>query len=270
MDRPVDPSPLEERAEHVTAREAIALLGVRLPTLYAYVSRGWVRSVPGPRRRGRLYARADLERLKARHDARAGHAAVAIDALRWGEPVLDSAITRIARDGTFYRGHSVSALADADASFESVAELLWRGELPAARWRPSWRADGFGPAPSKIAAALRQNGTGGPLLRLMLAIPVFAGADSERGVSSVEVECDRARTLLVRLRCLPGFDDRARRERALAAPTMARGVLGAASANGSPASVTASIPTVTRVPRSSWRSRGRARVATSAWRRSSR
>jgi citrate synthase len=232
MDRPLDTSsleerPLEERTAHVTAREAIALLGVRLPTLYAYVSRGWVRSIPGPRRRGRLYARADLDRLKARHDARAGHAAVAVDALRWGEPVLDSAITRIDREGTFYRGHSVSALANEDVPFESVAELLWRGDMPAERARPSWRADGLGLASSRIATALRQSGSGDPLLRLMLAIPVFAGADSDRAASSTDVECARARTLLVRLRCVPGIADRTRRERALAASTMARGVLEA-------------------------------------------
>jgi citrate synthase len=232
MDRPVDASSLEERSleertAHVTAREAIALLGVRLPTLYAYVSRGWVRSIPGPRRRGRLYARADLDRLKARHDARAGHAAVAVDALRWGEPVLDSAITRIDREGTFYRGHSVSALANEDVPFESVAELLWRGDMPAERARPSWRADGLGRASAKIATALRQSGTGEPLLRLMLAIPVFASADAQPAASTTDVECARARTLLVRLRSVPGIEDRTRRDRALAAPTMARGVLEA-------------------------------------------
>ena len=46
-------------------------VGQAAATLYTYVSRGWVSRVPAARGRGSLYSRADLERLRARHDARA-------------------------------------------------------------------------------------------------------------------------------------------------------------------------------------------------------
>jgi citrate synthase len=120
----------------VDAAAAASLLGVQRRTLYAYVSRGAVRSVAGERARQRLYAVEDLTRLKARHDARAGHGAVAAGALRWGEPVLDSAITAITPRGPAYRGHLAVDLAAAGVPFENVAELLWSGELATApvRW----------------------------------------------------------------------------------------------------------------------------------------
>ncbi|HEY3083419.1 MAG TPA: helix-turn-helix domain-containing protein [Chloroflexota bacterium] len=52
--------------EFLTAKEAAELLGVKPATLYAYVSRGIVRSYrPGLKRR-RLYRRAELEVLIGR------------------------------------------------------------------------------------------------------------------------------------------------------------------------------------------------------------
>jgi len=48
----VDPDPFERRL-YTTAKEAAAALGVSIPTLYAYVSRGFIRSqgVAGSRNR---------------------------------------------------------------------------------------------------------------------------------------------------------------------------------------------------------------------------
>src|SRR5262245_5721107 len=115
----------------VTAAEAAAFLDVKPATLYSYVSRGLLTSVPGTHGPSRLYARGDVERLRARHVARAGHGAVAAGALRFGEPVLESALTAIGEEGPRYRGHAAVELARQGASFESVAELLWSGELVA-------------------------------------------------------------------------------------------------------------------------------------------
>ena len=115
----------------VDSRTAAKHLGISLRTLYAYVSRGRVRSMVGGRGRPRLYALGDLERLRVRRDARRGHGAVAAGALRWGEPVLDSAITAITPKGPAYRGRYATDLAAAGARFENVAELLWSGLLPA-------------------------------------------------------------------------------------------------------------------------------------------
>ncbi|HWB76279.1 MAG TPA: citrate/2-methylcitrate synthase [Nannocystaceae bacterium] len=112
----------DERNAWIGAREAVALLGIKRASLYSYASRGWVRSIPGARGRARLYAREDLERLRARHDARAGHASVAAGALRFGEPVLDSRITRIDDDGPHVRGLGLVAAANDGMRFEDVAD----------------------------------------------------------------------------------------------------------------------------------------------------
>lgn len=117
---------------YVDARTAARRLDIQLRTLYAYVSRGQIRSVAGGKGRPRRYALADVERLRVRRDARKGHGAVAAGALRWGEPVLDSAITKITADGPVYRGHLATSL----TSFEATAELLWSGYLPTTR--PRW------------------------------------------------------------------------------------------------------------------------------------
>jgi citrate synthase len=114
----------------VDSRTASKHLGIQQRTLYAYVSRGQVRSVAGEQGRPRLYSLSDLERLRVRRDARAGHGAVAAGALRWGEPVLDSAITAITPRGPAYRGRLAVELAESGTPFENVAELLWSGYLP--------------------------------------------------------------------------------------------------------------------------------------------
>ena len=93
--------------------------------------------MPGESGRPRLYALGDLERLRVRRDARTGHGPVAAAALRWGEPVLDSAITAITPRGPAYRGHLAVELAEQGTRFENVAELLNRVPCSAsstARW----------------------------------------------------------------------------------------------------------------------------------------
>ena len=108
----------------MTAAEAAALLGVRTATVYAYASRGLLGGTSqGPGKKAR-YLRSAVETLRVKAAARSGHAAVASAALRWGEPVLDSSITRISPRGPVYRGRR--ALDLVGSSFEAVAELLWQ------------------------------------------------------------------------------------------------------------------------------------------------
>jgi len=52
---------------HLTATEAADFLNISKTTLYAYVSRGLVRSEYGLNQRSRVYHRLDLERLKQRN-----------------------------------------------------------------------------------------------------------------------------------------------------------------------------------------------------------
>jgi citrate synthase len=125
---------MAKRPSWLSSREAAALLDVKLETLYAYTSRGLVESMPGPQGRGRRYARDSIERLKARHDARSGHAAVAAGALRFGEPTLETSISDIRSNGPWYRGHCALTLAERNVGFEAVFDLLISGELPQASW----------------------------------------------------------------------------------------------------------------------------------------
>lgn len=212
----------------LTGREAAAFLGVKRATLYAYASRGLLRSEPGAAGRERLYAREDLERLKARHDARSGHGPVAASALRWGEPVLSSALTAIDEDGPIYRGLTAVGLAQ-HASFEMVAELLWAGDPPASGPLPvplPWQASGLGVAGARLAALLPPGAH--PHSVLALAIPALAAADPERVHTGVEAERRRARTLIRRLAALVGFGREAGRAavgEALEAGSVARAML---------------------------------------------
>src|SRR5262245_35965285 len=135
----------------LSAREAARRLEIRLPTLYAYVSRGLLRSVPDVRKGRRLYFREDVERLRARRDAHGGHGATAAGALRWGEPVLDSALTEITPAGPRYRGVEALHLAESATPLEVVAELLWTGVLPA---RAAWPAADCAKALRRVATAL--------------------------------------------------------------------------------------------------------------------
>lgn len=186
-------------AELLDARGAAALLGIKLQTLYAYVSRGLLSSLPGqgPDRR---YARADVLRLRARAAARAGHGPVAAAALHFGEPVLESALTAVDAEGPRYRGHKVVPLARAGTPFESVAELLWGGALgPAPPWRPGAIISGPGPGPSPGRRLARLVPEGDGLAALALLVPALAAVDPGRYAAPVEAELARARGLLLHL-----------------------------------------------------------------------
>ncbi len=213
------------------ANEAVELLGVKKETLYAYVSRGLVRSVAGPGgSRSRLYHREDLERLKARSQARAGHAAVAAGALRWGEPVLDTAVGTVGPMGPVYRGTPALDLAERGASFEEVCELLWGGPFVPPKER------GLGAHPSALRALLRDGAE--PFEAMLLTASALAAAE-QRG-EGIEVTRRRAGVLVRRLvaSCaLPrGVDAVAS---ALAAEDSARSLLVALGGRTTPARVEA-------------------------------
>ncbi len=124
----MNPSP-----HYLSAQEAAQELGIRLATLYSYVSRGLIRSeeTGGPRRR-RRYRAEDVRRLKERKELRRDPSRAVEKALHWGAPLLESAITLI-QDGRFYyRGHDALALAER-CTIEQVAALIWSEE-----WSEKW------------------------------------------------------------------------------------------------------------------------------------
>jgi citrate synthase len=159
---------------HLTARAAAHALGVSLPTLYAYASRGMLRSeaVPGEPRK-RRYPREDVERLRARQELRRHPEKAAEGGLHWGSPLLPSALTLIEGGRVYYRGRDALALAE-DASVEEVAALLWTGD-------PSQAKALFAGAPPAVPRALsglghRQDSLG-PVERCQLVLPLAASAD---------------------------------------------------------------------------------------------
>jgi citrate synthase len=111
----------------LSSGDAAKRLGVSRTTLYAYVSRGLVRSAPEPgNAHQRRYAAEDVERLRSRSEQRRDPGKIAELALHWGVPVLESSITLIDADRLYYRGYDACELART-RSVEEVAALLWTG-----------------------------------------------------------------------------------------------------------------------------------------------
>lgn len=115
---------------YVTAKEAAEALNISLPTLYAYVSRGLIRSeaAEDPNSRQRRYNVEDIDRLLAKKEAAHSPEKIAETALHWGTPLLESAITLI-RDGRlYYRGLDAAGLVE-NYRYEEVVALVWTGEI---------------------------------------------------------------------------------------------------------------------------------------------
>jgi citrate synthase len=120
-----------KKSAYLSAQEAADSLGISTSTLYAYVSRGMIRSeAGGDDPRSRRYSAEDVERLKSRKESRHDPEIAAKSALHLGMPVLESAITLIENGRLYYRGHDAVQLAR-DATVEQVAALLWTGDLSA-------------------------------------------------------------------------------------------------------------------------------------------
>src|ERR1700753_745757 len=110
----------------ISAQQAATRLGVKLETVYAYVSRGLPTRREGatPSKASRFDA-SDVERLATRARRSAG--------LRAQPLIIPSEITELHADDVTYRGISALELS-AKFNFEQVAEWLW--EVPAAESRP--------------------------------------------------------------------------------------------------------------------------------------
>jgi citrate synthase len=118
----------------LTTEEAARRLGVKVPTLYAYVSRGMLRSHPDPARRGSLFELEEIEGLATR--SRGGRQTATRLA------TITTAVTQLdQRLGPIYRGRAATELALTER-FEDVAEMLWQSEGAG-----DWRAPDVGPCP---------------------------------------------------------------------------------------------------------------------------
>ncbi len=115
-------------ARMMTSEEAAGRLGVKVTTLYVYVSRGLLESHPDPGSRRSLFAVEDVERLAAR--SRGGRRTESRLA------VVTTSITLLDERGPVYRGRPATELATTEP-FERVADALWRAEpLEDGEWSP--------------------------------------------------------------------------------------------------------------------------------------
>jgi len=103
---------------YLSAEEAASLLGVNLPTLYAYVGRKNIRSIKVEGSRKRRYWAADIQRLTKGVKTPDGSA---------GKRVAgdSSSLTLLTENGLYYRGRDITELVET-ATVEEVAEMFWQ------------------------------------------------------------------------------------------------------------------------------------------------
>jgi len=99
----------------MTTEDVAHRLGVKPATVYAYVSRGLLTSRRNADGKGSLFAKADVDAFVAGRK-------------RNTTPGIQTGITLIKDGALFYRGRDACVLART-ASYESVATLLWTGDL---------------------------------------------------------------------------------------------------------------------------------------------
>ena len=131
-------------ARMMTSEEAASRLGIKVTTLYVYVSRGLLESHPDPASRRSLFAVEDVERLATR--SRSGRRVESRLA------VVTTSITLLDERGPVYRGRPATELARS-VPFERVADLLW-GDATAAGDEVAEDPD-WSPRPLAVPAHLR-------------------------------------------------------------------------------------------------------------------
>ena len=107
----------QDKRLYVEAPEAAAMLGVSVPTLYAYVSRKSIRSFPTAGTKRRRYWRADVEAIRDNLSPAGAPMASTL--------VRDTELTLLTKSGLFYRGNNAILLSQR-ATLEQVASILWQ------------------------------------------------------------------------------------------------------------------------------------------------
>jgi citrate synthase len=161
--------------------EVARRLGVKPATVYAYVSRGLLHSERNADGKGSLFAESEVEAF----------ASVRGRPVRDGAgPAIRTGLTLI-RDGRlYYRGHDAVELAR-ESSYESVATLLWTGELRHVPLEPS-------PALGELAEAVTAPLPAAARLtdRLRVICAAAAAADPLRFDTAPEAVVGTGRTTL--------------------------------------------------------------------------
>jgi citrate synthase len=146
----------------LTAQEAARRLGVKVDTVYAYVSRGVLASHKAPDGRTSEFDAAEVEAVARRGRPRRTTRPAALDF------AIETSLTSLSPEGRLsYRGLDVTRLART-ATFEQAAEFLWTGHMPSGQLQ--WT-----PLPVEVPDA--------PNLvdRLRITVPIAAMSDPLRG-----------------------------------------------------------------------------------------
>jgi citrate synthase len=165
----------------LTTDEVARRLGVKKATVYAYVSRGLLGSRRNADGKESLFAEPEVVAFAASRK-RPGTVPDA--------PAIHTGITLITGDDLFYRGHNVRDLATT-ASYESVANLLWTGQLAHVPVEPD-------PELRRLAEAVTAPLPAGARLtdRLRVTVAATAAADRLRFDTTPAAVIARGRTIL--------------------------------------------------------------------------
>jgi citrate synthase len=108
---------------YLSAPQAAAELAISQATLYAYVSRGLIRSEPSADSRSHRYRAEDVRTLKERRAPTAAEPR-GFRSFDPDLPVLDTSVSTITEAGAIYRGVNCVDLAEKD-TLEHTATVLW-------------------------------------------------------------------------------------------------------------------------------------------------
>lgn len=111
--------------EWIDRDTALARLGVKAQTLYAYTSRGRIRMQPDPvDSRRSLYNADDIAEVSVRKARGRKPASIAASSMDWGEPAIPTGLSTVHRGQLHYCGRDAMELAR-NATIEEIAALLW-------------------------------------------------------------------------------------------------------------------------------------------------
>ena len=113
---------MREETERLSTRQVADRLGVKPETVYAYVSRGLLRSHRESGGRGSWFDPKEVDELST-HTRQA-----TANGGKPAQPFIATELTLLSEGGLYYRGRDVAELAGSE-TFEAVAGLLWTGRL---------------------------------------------------------------------------------------------------------------------------------------------
>ncbi|MBI2760123.1 MAG: hypothetical protein HYX51_01690 [Chloroflexi bacterium] len=183
MVAPRDTVSFDSDGQGMSAARAAARLGVKPATLYAYVSRGLLRSRRAADGRTSTFDPAEVEALALRGRRATPPAAPGL--------IVRSTLTAITDDGHTYRGLGATTLVRG-RTFEEVAEWLWTGLFPG---RAIWRPDPMALATATAAQAPLPSSTK-PVDRLPMIVAATAAVIGESSDLQPSSVVSAARSLL--------------------------------------------------------------------------